>query len=56
MISSKIENANYNCFASFVIINKCDKYLRVARFKIEIKTTLFIFIDSTFKLSVHDVS
>ena len=56
MISLKIENASCNCFASFVIINECDKHLRVARFKIETKMILFIFIDSVFKLSIHDIS
>ena len=50
----KTENASCNCFASFVIINKCDKHLRAARFEIETKTILFIFIDSVFKLSIHD--
>ena len=56
MISSKIENANYNCFANFVIINECDKHLRVAQFEIETKTTLFIFIVSIFKSSIYDIS
>ena len=56
MISSKTKNASCNCFANFIIINECDKHLRVARFEIEIKTTLFTFIDSVFKLSVHDIS
>ena len=56
MISSKAENANCNCFASLVIINECDKHLRAARFEIETKTILFIFIDSIFKLSIHDIS
>ena len=49
MISLKIENANCNCFAKFIIINECDKNLRVMRFKIKIKTILFIFINLIFK-------
>ena len=56
MILSKIENANCNCFASFVIINECNKYLRVARVEIETKTILLIFIDSVFKFSIYDIS
>ena len=50
----KIENASCNCFANLIIINECDKYLRVARFEIEAKTTLFTFIDLIFKFSIHD--
>ena len=56
MILLKTENANCNCFANFIIINECDKHLRAARFKIEAKMILFIFIDSIFKLSIHDIS
>ena len=55
MISSKIENVSCNCFANFIIINECDKHLRAARFKIKTKTILFIFIDSVFKLSIHNI-
>ena len=56
MISSKIKNASCNYFANFIIINECDKHLRTARFKIETKTTLFIFINLIFKLSIYDIS
>ena len=56
MISLKTKNANCNCFISFVIINKCDKDLNAAQFKIETKTTLFIFIVSIFKFSIHNIS
>ena len=54
MISLKIENASCNCFINFIIINECDKYLRVARFEIKTKIIMFIFIDSIFKFSIHD--
>ena len=56
MTSSKIENASCNCFANLVIINECDKHLRVTRFKVETKTILLIFINLIFKLSIHDIS
>ena len=51
MILLKIENMSCNHFTNFIIINEYDKHLRAARFKIEIKTILFIFIDSIFKSS-----
>ena len=44
MTSSKTENASCNCFASFVIINECDKHLRVARFEIERKQFCLFFL------------
>ena len=55
MISLKIKNANCNYFINFIIINECNKHLRAARIKIEIKIILFIFIDSIFKFSIHDI-
>ena len=44
-----------NYFVNLVIINKCDKYLRVARFKIEAKIILFIFVNSVFKLLIRNI-